>query len=72
MRRRLRLFLGVLASLVAFPAVAHADPVSAYIVTTVLGFSGTAAAVATFVVNAVLYSAGSFSEDRAFAPEDDQ
>ncbi|UQV19644.1 hypothetical protein MU852_07905 [Brevundimonas albigilva] len=72
MTRRLRLFLGVLACLVAFPVVAHADPVSAYIVTTVLGFSGTAAAVATFVVNAVLYSAGSFSEDRAFEPEDDQ
>ncbi len=72
MRRRLRLFLGVLASLVVFPAVAHADPVSAYIVTTVFSLTGFAATAATFVVNAVLYAAGSFSEDRAFAPEDDQ
>lgn len=46
------------------PAVAKADPISAAIVTFV-GFTGTAAAVATFVINSALYAAGSWAIGKA-------
>ena len=64
MNRRLRLFFGVLVSLMAVPAIAHADPITAAVVawTTSIGIN---AAFATFVVNSVLYSAGAATRDRA-------
>ncbi|MNT77829.1 hypothetical protein D3C86_1169750 [compost metagenome] len=74
MATRLRLFAVVFAAAVTLPAVAHADPVTAYVVGTMLSLTGTAAAVATFVVNAAIYAAGSFSADCAFGrkSEDDK
>lgn len=64
MSRRRRLFFSVLVSLIAVPAIAHADPITAAVVawTTSIGIN---AAFATFVVNTVLYSAGAASRDRA-------
>lgn len=49
---------------VSVPAVAKADPISAAVVAFV-GFTGTAAAVATFVVNTALYAAGSWALTKA-------
>lgn len=53
-----------LSFVVSAPAVAHADPISAAIVT-YIGFTGTAAAVATFVINTALYAAGSWAVTKA-------
>lgn len=49
---------------VSAPAVAKADPISAAVVAFV-GFTGTAAAVATFVINTALYAAGSWALTKA-------
>lgn len=67
---RLRLFIGVVVSLVAIPAVAHADPISAAaaFIVSAAGFTGTAYAVATFVTTQALFVAGSFTKSRAFGP----
>lgn len=53
-----------LSFVVAAPSVAKADPISAAIVTFV-GFTGTAATVATFVINSALYAAGSWAVGKA-------
>lgn len=53
-----------LSFVVAAPSVAKADPVSAAIVT-FIGFTGTAATVATFVINSALYAAGSWAVGKA-------
>lgn len=67
---RLRLFIGVVVSLVAIPAVAHADPITAAAATiaSFAGLTGSAYAVGTFVITNVLYAAGSFTQSRAFGP----
>lgn len=53
-----------LSFVVSAPAVANADPVSAAIVT-YIGFTGTAAAVATFAINTALYAAGTWAIGKA-------
>jgi len=70
MTRRLKLFFGLLVPLLAVPAIAHADPITAAVVawTTSIGIN---AAFATFVVNTVLYSAGAATRDRARPSQDD-
>jgi|GEM_PF-1238654 len=65
---RLKRFLLSSALALSFTASAtsqaHADPVSAAVVAFV-GFTGTAAAVATFVINTALYAAGSWAVGKA-------
>jgi hypothetical protein len=53
-----------LSFVVSTPSVAKADPISAAIVT-FIGFTGTAATVATFVINSALYAAGSWAVGKA-------
>ena len=58
-----RLLLGTALAVsfaVSAPTPAKADPITAAVVS-FIGFTGTAAAVATFVVNSALYAAGSWA-----------
>ena len=62
-----RFLLGTALALsfaVTTPSAAKADPITASVVA-FAGFTGTAAAVATFVVNTALYAAGSFALSKA-------
>lgn len=65
---RLKRFLMASALALSFtataPTAAKADPISAAVVAFV-GFTGTAAAVATFVINTALYAAGSWAVTKA-------
>ena len=65
---RLKRFLMASALALSFtvsaPAVAKADPITAAVVAWT-GFTGAAAAVATFVVNTALYAAGSWAVTKA-------
>lgn len=71
MSRRLRLFFGIFASVVAVPAIAHADPISAAAVAWATSI-GVNAAVATFVVNTAISVATAASRDRAKPPKGDE
>lgn len=71
MSRRLRLFFGIFASVVAVPAIAHADPISAAAVAWATSI-GVNAAVATFVVNTAISVATAASRDRATPPKGDE
>ena len=64
LRRLLMASALALSFTVTAPAVAKADPISAAVVAFV-GFTGTAAAVATFVINTALYAAGSWALGKA-------
>ena len=64
LRRLLMASALALSFTVTVPTVAKADPISAAVVAFV-GFTGTAAAVATFVINSALYAAGSWAVSKA-------
>lgn len=64
LRRLLMASALALSFTVTAPTVAKADPISAAVVAFV-GFTGTAAAVATFVINSALYAAGSWAVSKA-------
>lgn len=65
--RRLLLATALAGSFIlTTPTAAKADPISAAIVAFV-GFTGTAAAVATFVINSALYAAGSWAISKVTA-----
>lgn len=68
--RHIRLFLGALVSALALPAIAHADPITAAVVTWATSI-GVNAAVATFVVNTAISVATAASRDRATPPKGD-
>ncbi|MDP3405041.1 MAG: phage tail protein [Brevundimonas sp.] len=63
LRRLLMSSALALSFVVSAPTTARADPITAAIVTAI-GFTGTAAAVATFVVNSALYAAASFAASK--------
>lgn len=71
MNRRLRLFFSVLVPLIAVPAIAHADPISAAAIAWATSI-GVNAAVATFVVNTAISVATAASRDRATPPKGDE